>query len=108
MWRSTISARWCANSRSWPGVSSCFCGVAKQLLEFPQARDGLMMSEIEMQWRDRDIAVLNGLEVGPFTGMPGRLFAADPVILSSARIQPLDHSLGVDTLAKFRHANTIE
>src|SRR5438874_1520507 len=90
--RSTISARWCAKSAS-------FGDFAKKLLERLQSRNRIVVRQIEMQRRDRNVAVLDGLEVGAFAGMPRRWIAADPVVLPTARIEPLDDSLGIDTLS---------
>src|SRR4051812_36552729 len=84
--RSTIKVRWCANSRSW----SSFRGeVAKRLLEGLEARDGLMMRQVEMQRRDRDEAALDGVEIRSFSRMPHGRLAADPVVAPAARIFPL-------------------
>src|SRR5437763_16304989 len=53
-WRSTISSRRCAKSRS-----SFLCDVAKDLLERAEARDGLVMREIEVQRSDGDEVALH-------------------------------------------------
>ncbi len=66
------------------------------------------MREIEMQRCDGDVAALHGLEVGVLAREPRRLVAADPVILAAARIQPLDHTLGVDALAEARDLQPLE
>src|ERR1700730_3469352 len=104
-WRSTISARRCANSRSRAARSSFFCNVTKHLLERLQARYGLVVREVEMERGDGDVAVFHGLEVGPFAGMPGRFAAADPVVLPAARIEPLDQTFRVDALPQPGHAD---
>src|SRR6266550_632744 len=102
-WRSTISSRRCANSRS-----SFRGGGAKDLLERLEAGDRLVVRQIEVQWGDGDVSVLHRLEVGPFARLPGRRAAADPVVLPSPRIEPLDQHFGVDPLAEARHAHALK
>src|SRR6266700_1841644 len=102
-WRSTISSRKCAKSRS-----SFLCDVAKNLLERPEKRNGVVVRQVEMQRRDGDEATLHRLEVSPFARMPGRLAGADPVVLPAARIEPLHQRLGVDALAEPRHTHALE
>src|SRR5437588_2496493 len=102
-WRSTISSRRCAKSRS-----SFLCDVAKDLLERPQKRDRVVMRQVEVQRRDGDEVVLHRLEVGALAGMPRRLARADPVVLSPPRIQSLHERLGVDALAEPRDLHPFE
>src|SRR5262245_40573914 len=94
-WRSTISSRKCAKSRS-----SFFCDVTKDLLERPQRGDGIVMRQVEMQRRDGNEAVLHRFEVGSFAGVPRRFARADPVVLPAAGIEPLYQRLGVNALAE--------
>ena len=61
-----------------------------------------------MQRRDRDVAVLYGLEIGSLARMPRRRVAADPVILPAARIETLDDAFGVDALAEPRHLHALK
>src|SRR5215212_5039504 len=56
-WRSTISARWWAKSRS-----SAF-DVAKDLLERLEPRDRLVVRQVEVQRRDGDVAFVDRLEI---------------------------------------------
>src|SRR5436305_3403312 len=109
-WRSTMSARWCAYSRSCCAVAASFPAgrVAKELLERFEPLDRFMVGEVEVQRGDGDEAALHGLEVRSFARMPERRLAADPVVLASARIEALDDALGVDTLAELRHPHAGE
>src|SRR5215210_2518940 len=99
MCRSTISARWCASSRS---CSSFRDVVAKQFLERLQAGNRLVMSEIEMERRDCDVSVLDRIEVRSLGFVPLRRLPADPVVLPPSRIAALDDTLGVDAPAQRR------
>src|SRR5258706_9732142 len=109
-WRSTISARWCAYSRSCCASAGSFPAgrVAKDLLERLEPSNRFVMRQIEVQGGDRDEAALHGLEVGAGTRMPVRRIAPDPVVLPPPRVEPLDDALGVDALAELRHADAGE
>src|SRR5687767_11885643 len=102
--RSTIAARGGPSSRS----GSAGREVAKDLLERLEPCDRVVMGEIEVQRSDGDVSALHRFEVRSFTGMPYRRLSADPVVLPSPRIPPLDHSLGVDALAEPRDAHAVE
>src|SRR6185503_13304069 len=105
-WRSTISARWCASSRS---LSSFRGGeLAKDLLERLEPCDRFVVGEIEVERRDGDESALDCFEVRSFAGMPDRRFSADPVVLSSPGVFPFDDSLGVDAFAEPRDPHAVE
>src|SRR5258708_39154298 len=87
-WRSTMTERRCANSRSLAAIS-LFCEVAKALLERLETGDRRVVSQVQMQGRDGDAAGAHGLEIGAFAGLPDGRFTADPIVLSSARIESL-------------------
>src|SRR3954468_15302688 len=102
-WRGTSRMAWSTRSSRTPRFRTSSTMRArrcvrsgKQLLERPQPRDRLMVREVEVQRRDGDVAVLHGLEVCALVVVPRRRTAADPVVRPPARIEPLDHALGVD------------
>src|SRR5713226_7162963 len=101
MCRSPISARWCARSAS-------FGDLSKELLERFQARNGIVMRQVEVQGCDGDVSILHRLEIRSFAGMPRRRIAADPVVLSPSRIEALDDALGINALAEPRHAHALK
>ena len=74
--------------------------MAKGLLEWLEPGERLVMGQVEVQRGDGDVAGLDGLEIGVFTGMPARRLAADPVVLASAGIEPLDDPFRIDALAE--------
>src|SRR5216684_2445183 len=100
-WRSTMSARRCANSRSF-AADSPFCEMAKTLLERLETGDGLVMGHVEMERRDGNVAEVHGLEIGPLSRLPDRGLAADPVVLPSPWVDPFDDALAVGPLAELR------
>src|ERR1700741_402536 len=103
MWRSTISARWCASPRS----CSSFRGVvAKHVLERLEPVARFVRRGTEMQRGKGAVAVLHGVEVGALAGMPDGRLAADPVVLPAAGVEPLDHAFRVCALAERRDLHT--
>src|SRR5258708_25361133 len=109
-WRSTMSARWCAYSRSCCAVAASFPAerVAKELLERFEPLDRFVVGEVEVQRGDRHEAALHGLEVRTFARMPERRLAADPVVLAPAGIEALDDPFRGDALAQLRHPHAGE
>src|SRR5207245_711691 len=64
---------------------SCGCGRAPSLgpweLERAKRVERLVVGQIEVDGRDRDEAVADGVEVGPLGILERELVAADPVVL---------------------------
>ena len=56
--------------------------------------------QVEVDRRDGDAPVDDGVEVGARDGQPGRRRAADPEVGDAARVAPLDELVGVDAPAE--------
>ena len=63
--------------------------------------------QVELDRRDRDAPVDDGVEVGARHGQPGRRRPADPEVGDAARVEPLDELVLVDALAQARHLEAV-
>src|SRR5687767_2225000 len=105
---STMSRRrWAKSPES--RVSPLCGNVPKPLLENPQPRDRLVMSQIEVQWGDGDESFSDRGKVRSLTGLsPDWRFSSDPEVLLASRIEPLNYPFGVNPFSEVCHANALE
>src|SRR5882757_9771756 len=86
------------------------CRGYPSLTQFPLPHDfeQLVIRQIDVEWGDRDVAVLQSLKVGVRTARPGHAPAADPMNFASPR-DPHRRDLFVkDAAPQVRHLHALD